>query len=287
VVLIASCGPHSTLDPPTHGVVLIEPYGRALAVGSLDDLLGYISLAELGVKYLLDHVVHAPPVLASTRAKDLVRDAMGRLTLPPAERAALASPNTAVRRSRALNIDLKFDRRPRYVAVSEDGKLVRRIGYPNWRGVLATEALPSQRRASWRLVLSPNTDPVFNGGEQKFFVGIAREGTPMVLDSDSSDGCIGLEIINPHAGDSLTFTSDPERGLLHYTFALSGARSVDEIRASVQSEFQSADEEVGDTGTLTWPHAGPQQWSPFVSMTHGHISQDPSRCSHIRVVEIA
>jgi len=85
-----------------------------------------------------------------------------------------------------LNIDLKFDRRPRYVAVSEDGKLVRRIGYPNWRGVLATEALPSQRRASWRLVLSPNTDPVFNADEQKFFVGMAREGTP--TDSDSSDG---------------------------------------------------------------------------------------------------
>ena len=49
-------------------------------------------------------------------------------------------------------------------------------------------------------------------------------------------------------------------------------------QASVQSEFQSADEEVGDTGTLTWPHAGPQQWSPFVSMTHGISSQEPSRC---------
>ncbi|MDC0526021.1 hypothetical protein OAO87_03385 [bacterium] len=45
------------------------------------------------------------------------RDALGRLTLPHAERAQLASPSTAVRRKRLVPFDLRFEggrRTPRY-----------------------------------------------------------------------------------------------------------------------------------------------------------------------------
>ena len=75
---------------------------------SFEALLEHISLDDLGVKFLLDAVMPSPLVISSARARDLVRDAMGRLTLPPAERAQLPSPSTTVQRKRVLHIDLRL-----------------------------------------------------------------------------------------------------------------------------------------------------------------------------------
>ena len=115
-------------------------------------------------------------------------------------------------------------------------------------------------------------------------MGIARRGT--CNDTTSSDDCVGIEIINPHAGDVITFTSNPRSQVLEYAFELTGARTIDDVSASVQSEFQESDVEVGASGSLTWPCSPSEEdgsgWMPFVSMTHGALDSP----STIRVVEM-
>ena len=249
-----------------------------------DALLAHISLTDLGVKYLLDSVMHSPLVLASAPARDLVRDAMGRLTLSPVEIAQLPSPRTT-RRNRAIRLDLHFHRPNEcpflVLRIADAGKLVWRAGGSIYRGAFGTEHLPTNARALWRLELTPSTHYAASK-EQKFFVGIARED--VTADSQRTDGCVGIEIINPHAGDTLSLTSDPTRQVLEYSFELTGTRTIADVSASVQSEFQASDVEIGANGTLTWPSSG--TWKPFVSMTHGTYGGPMDICSRIRAVEM-
>jgi len=59
---------------------------------AFDTLLEHVRLPSLGLDYLVDNVMHAPEVVASARAQQLVKDAIAYLSLP-SRRATLSSPS--------------------------------------------------------------------------------------------------------------------------------------------------------------------------------------------------
>ena len=249
---------------------------------SFDMLLEHISLADLGIKYLLESVMHSPLVLASARARDLVKAAMGHLTLNATEREDLAV--TTIVRHRMPYIDLSFCRPAGQTSphgtinIVEAGKVVSRESHNSWKGAIATELLPSQKRAAWCVQVTSGLASV--SSRRKFFLGIARADVGM--DMGGNDGFVGIELIFPTTGDQLIFTADPQHQRLEYSFALAGSRTVADISASVQSEFQEADVEVSDRGTLTWTHGG-EHWAPFVAMNAGTYASP----STVRVIDMA
>lgn len=240
-------------------------------------LFEHIALADLGLRYLLVHVNHAPCVLASERAKQRVQTALEMLALPASERPVPSSSPGVLKRARAQPLRLRFlgDREDStcqlVVAPSWRGTSVMRRGFHSqaWCGAFAISVLSLQQRSQWQLRVFPTES--LPHMDKKFFVGVAKATNDR--NSETNDGCVGLELVNPCRGDRITFTADPRRQRLEYRFELGEGRSVDndELWVSVQSEFEEASVPVGSSGTLAWPHAG-LGWKPFVAMTAGTTS---------------
>lgn len=219
--------------------------GRASTFGAVLEL---IRLPELGHVHLISHVMHAPFVVASTRAQELVREALLFLT-DPSQRHALSSPRTEPRAAKWL--DLKFFASPgvTQVVVTSDGKTVSRTNHPFWKGAKGDQNL--DRSGKWTLRVVGTHDTRSSG----FFLGVARADVS-ADDQDTkrkTDCKVGVELHSVQVGDEITITANRFSKRVLISAVLVAGRTELPGLLSLQSE-------------LPWDHVSGSDWRPIVQM---------------------
>jgi hypothetical protein len=242
----------------------------ASRAADFDALLELVRLPDLGMAYLVANVMHAPPVLASARAQQLVREAVLWLTVPE-QRDALASPRTEPRRK---YLDVRFDTMASSgVLLENDGKKVLRTAYTHWKGARARPLGSLWRRATWKLRVTPATaHPFLNQHELGFFLGVARDDVNLDLRSSTcteKEGKIGANITSAQRGDEFTITADRERS----TLTVDGNRDEVVMDGIPCRSFE-----------IAWPIVAGEIWHPYVLMNLGGDGA-PVEASCIEVVD--
>ena len=236
-----------------------------------DSLFELVRLPHLGTAYLVSNVMHAPPVLASARAEQLVREAMLWITVPE-QRDALASPRTVARRRYT---DVRFVDCGEGVVLENDGKIVIRKGYAYWRGARA-DSLSLVQRSVWKLRLSPGARTEYLGEPLGFFLGVVKDGTMVPDDSvcPTRRGMVGAKITLAQTGDEFTISADPGRKTLTIEAELANGRT-----SVAFDDGQMAAREQH------WPVEAGESWQPFVLMNLGGQHAQEANESRIEVVD--
>ena len=105
--------------PLFEGLLAWTRHDSARAV-AFDELLEHVRLPELGIQYLISSVVHAEEVVRSSRARQLVQEAMAFLTVPE-QRLELTSPRMESRR----NLPAFLSQSSGGIAVTYEGSAIR------------------------------------------------------------------------------------------------------------------------------------------------------------------
>ena len=226
--------------------------GRA---SSFDAVLELLRLPELGHVHLISHVMHAPSVVASTRAQELVREALLFLT-DPSQRGALLSPRTQPRNAAAKPLDLKFVAIPGVtdLAVDSDGRKVIRYSSYHWKGAKGDQNL--DRAHKWTLRV------IDTHARTSFFLGVARADVSVDDASNvrKTDGKVGFELRNVQVGDEFTIEANRSSKRVSISAVLVAGRTELPGLLSLPSELQ-------------WDHVSGSDWRPIVQMNYPSLVQ--------------